>query len=47
VVWRTNRVQEGRVTWCPIDIPSPLAPPADACGSKQESVARSQTREDD
>ncbi|GFS66916.1 retrovirus-related Pol polyprotein from transposon 297 [Nephila pilipes] len=26
-VWRTSRIQDSRVLWCPIDVSGPLAPP--------------------
>ncbi|GFT55727.1 hypothetical protein NPIL_184761 [Nephila pilipes] len=29
VVWRTRQIQNGRVMWCPINVPGQLAPPAD------------------
>ncbi|GFS71126.1 hypothetical protein NPIL_25951 [Nephila pilipes] len=46
VVWRTNRIQEGRVRWCQINVPGPPAPPSNACGSNKLSVARRQKLED-
>ncbi|GFU02307.1 hypothetical protein NPIL_533281 [Nephila pilipes] len=35
VDWGTSPIQVGRILWCPINVPGQLAPPADACGSKQ------------
>ncbi|GFU21825.1 hypothetical protein NPIL_627651 [Nephila pilipes] len=47
VVWRTSRIQDSRVLRCSIDVPGPLAPPADACGSKQASSYGRRRQEND
>ncbi|GFT91219.1 hypothetical protein NPIL_409971 [Nephila pilipes] len=37
VVWKTSRIQQGRVLRSPIDVIGPLVPPADTFGSKRTS----------